>query len=90
MNLCIDYKATVWKRLHFKDNVNPTALIQFLMEGASTNDLVELESYAYDEFLYDTEEDMPVEKNGGFPTKEVIIDGQTIWDNKNGYSETDN
>ena len=76
--------------MHFKDNVNPTIIIQSLMENASTNDLAKLESYAYDEFLYDSEEDMSVEENGGFPTKEVIIDGQTIWDNKNGYSETDN
>lgn len=90
MDLCIDYKVTVWRRMHFKENVNPTIIIQSLMEGATTNDLEELESYSYDEFLYDTEEDMSVEENGGFDTKEVIIDGQTIWDNKNGYSKIDN
>ena len=81
----IDYKVTLWKRVHFNKNTNLEKIIQAMeekgLEGVFDDEL----GFVEQEILYDTEEEMTPEENGGYSTVEVYAEGKfvdnLIWSN---------
>lgn len=80
----IDYKVTVWKRVHFNKNTNPKKVIQVLEEDGLGDLFDEELGFVEQEILYDTQEEITPEENGGCSTIEVyaqkLID-KLIWSN---------
>lgn len=62
--MILDYKCTVWRRIHIPDDVNDEKyIIETLKKGLEP--LLEASEY---ETLYDTSEEMTVEDNDGQST----------------------
>ena len=81
----IDYKVTVWKRVHFNESTNPKKVIQVLEEGFDVFD--EELGFVEQETLYETVEAMTPEENGGWSTIEVYEEdndfiNNLIWSNE--------
>ena len=81
MNL--DFKITVWQRIHLHDDdPHKEEILKHFKEG-SVYDIFEMNNYQY-ETLYDTEEILIPETNNGDPTRDILDDdGNSIWDNVN-------
>jgi len=79
----IDYKITIWKRLHFSDDANMNNIVDTLKE---TNDLDNVFDddlgFKESEILYDTENKIAVEDNDYNTTIEVYSNCSLIWENK--------
>jgi len=74
----LDYKCTVWRRIHFSEKQNDVDKILEDIKGGYHPDIVDAEY----ETLYDTSEDMTVEENGGFSTIELFdFEGELIFKN---------
>ena len=70
----LDYKCTVWKRIHIPDdNNNKEYILDKLKEGVEP-----LFTDAEYETLLDTSEDMTVEDNDGFSTIELYDEDHEI------------
>ena len=83
----IDYKVTVWKRVHFNENTNPKKVIQVLEEDGLGDVFDEELGFVEQETLYETVEDMTPEENGGCSTIEVYEEdndfiNNLIWSNE--------
>ena len=83
----IDYKVTVWKRIHFNENTNPKKVIQVLEEDGLGDVFDEELGFVEQETLYETVEAMTPEKNGGCSTIEVYEEdndfiNNLIWSNE--------
>ena len=76
MSVYVDYKVTIWRRAHFKDDTNIEEL-QKQLEDFKDNIFDEDLGFTEDEFLFETEEDMPVSENEGYATIELIVDSET-------------
>lgn len=76
MSVYIDYKVTIWRRAHFKDDTNIEEL-QKQLEDFKDNIFDEDLGFTEDEFLFETEEDMPASENEGYATIELIVDSET-------------
>ena len=81
----IDYKVTVWKRVHFNESTNLKKVIQVLEEGFDVFD--EELGFVEQETLYETVEAMTPEENGGCSTIEVYEEdndfiNNLIWSNE--------
>ena len=76
MSVYIDYKVTIWRRAHFRDDTNIEEL-QKQLEDFKDNIFDEDLGFTEDEFLFETEEDMPVSENEGYATIELIVDSET-------------
>ena len=76
MSVYVDYKVTIWRRAHFKDDTNIEEL-QKQLEDFKDNIFDEDLGFTEDEFLFKTEEDMPVSENEGYATIELIVDSET-------------
>ena len=64
----LDYKCTIWRRIHIPDDKNDKDyILEKLKQGAEP-----LFTDAEYETLYDTSEDMTVEENGGSSTIELF------------------
>lgn len=70
MSVYIDYKVTIWRRAHFRDDTNIEEL-QKQLEDFKDNIFDEDLGFTEDEFLFETEEDMPVSENEGYATIEL-------------------
>lgn len=70
MSVYVDYKVTIWRRAHFKDDTNIEEL-QKQLEDFKDNIFDEDLGFTEDEFLFETEEDMPVSENEGYATIEL-------------------
>lgn len=80
MSVYVDYKVTIWRRAHFRDDTNIEEL-QKQLEDFKDNIFDEDLGFTEDEFLFETEEDMPVSENEGYATielHEVTKDGDKI------------
>jgi hypothetical protein len=74
----LDYKCTVWRRIHIPDdNNNKEYILEKLKQGAEP-----LFQDAEYETLYDTSEDMTVDENGGCSTIELYdFEGELLFKN---------
>lgn len=77
----IDYKVTIWKRIHFNENTDPKKVIQALEEGGLDDVFDEELGFVEQEILYETEEKMIPEENDGCSTIEVYEDSKIIYKN---------
>lgn len=81
----INYKVTVWKRIHFNEDTNPKKVIQVLEEYGLGNVFDEKLGFIEQETLFETEEDMTPEENEGGSTIEVYteekFEDNLIWSN---------
>ena len=81
----IDYKVTVWKRVHFNENTNPKKVIQGLEEEGFDYVFDDELGFVEQEILYETEEEITPEENGGCSTIEVYAQSKLvdklIWSN---------
>lgn len=77
----IDYKVTIWKRIHFNENTDPKKVIQALEEGGLDDVFDEELGFVEQEILYETEEEMIPEENDGCSTIEVYEDSKIIYKN---------
>jgi len=73
----LDYKCTVWRRIHFSEKQNDVDKILEDIKGGYHPDIVDAEY----ETLYDTSEDMTVEENGGSSTIELYDNNELIFKN---------
>lgn len=74
----LDYKCTVWRRIHFSEKQNDVDKILEDIKGGYHPDIVDAEY----ETLYDTSEDMTVEENGGSSTIELYdFEGELLFKN---------
>ena len=84
MSIYVDYKVTIWRRAHFKDDSNLEAIIKNLEEF---KDLIFDEELGFieDEILFETEEDFPLDENYGYSTiklhEELEDSNKTIYQN---------
>ena len=70
----LDYKCTVWRRIHIPDDKNDKEyILEKLKQGAEP--LFQDADY---ETLYDTSEDMTVDENGGSSTIELYDDDNEL------------
>ncbi len=76
----IDYKVTIWKRIHFNENTDPKKVIQALEEGGLGDVFDEELGFVEVEILYETEERMIPEENDGCSTIEVYEDSKIIYE----------
>ena len=76
----IDFKITTWERIRIEDESLKDEIVTALKSGeiTSADDVFELDKDAYREVLYDVEEQMTVEENGGFSTIEAYEDEGTL------------
>jgi len=74
----LDYKCTVWRRIHIPDDKNNKEyILEKLKQGAEP-----LFTDAEYETLYDTSEDMTVEENEGCSTIELYdFEGELLFKN---------
>ena len=73
MSKHVDVKVTIWGRLHFTDDADMNKVIEVIKNSHSTNDVCdEIFGFLIYEVLYDTEEELSVNDNGGNPTIEVF------------------
>lgn len=70
MSVYVDYKVTIWRRAHFRDDTNIEEL-QKQLEDFKDNIFDEYLGFTEDEILFETEEDMPVSENEGYATIEL-------------------
>jgi uncharacterized protein involved in exopolysaccharide biosynthesis len=73
----LDYKCTVWRRIHFSEKQNDVDKILEDIKGGYHPDIVDAEY----ETLYDTSEDMTVEENGGSSTIELYDSNELLFKN---------
>ena len=86
---CLDYKFTVWGRMHFSDDADMNKVIEKLNSGhlpAELSDDAELKFESFN-FIDDTEEYITPEENNGCSTIEIYSDRELIWDNVNHYNK---
>jgi hypothetical protein len=81
----IDYKKTVWERIHIMDEIlNENEMIKAISDNQQTNSWLwdDCDSEPDREDLLETEEIMTPKDNGGCNTIEVFDDdGNLIWSN---------
>lgn len=84
---CVDYKATIWGRLYFKEDADMQKVIEKIQKGFLPSELCDDESLKFSHFehLFDTEGYITPEENNNQPTIEVYenINDGCIWNNKN-------
>ena len=84
MSIYVDYKVTIWRRAHFKDDTNIEEL-QKQLEDFKDNIFDEDLGFTEDEFLFETEEDFPLDENYGYSTielhEELEDSNKTIYQN---------
>lgn len=73
----LDYKCTVWRRIHFSEKQNDVGKILEDIKGGYHPDIVDAEY----ETLYDTSEDMTVDENGGSSTIELYDNNELLFKN---------
>jgi len=76
----IDYKVTCWKRVHFNENTNPKEVIQVLEEEGLDYVFDNELGFVEQETLYDTDEEITPEENGGCSTIEVYENNNPVDD----------
>ena len=76
----IDYKVTLWKRIHFNENIDSKKVIQILEEERLEDVFDEELGFVEQEILYDTEEEMTSEENDGYSTIEVYENNNPVDD----------
>lgn len=82
----IDYKVTVWKRIHFNENTDSKKVIQVLEEEGIDDVFDEDLGFREQEILFGTEKEITPEENEGRSTIEVYTKGKfednLIWSNE--------
>ena len=79
----IDYKITIWKRLHFSDDANMNNIVDTLKETNDLDNVIDDDlGFKESEILYDTENEIAVKDNDYNTTVEVYSNHSLIWENK--------
>ena len=85
MNKYLDYKATIWGRMFFKDVADINKVVEKLEQGYLPAELAEEDlGFDYWEIIDDTEEFITPSENDGQSTIEVYEGDnfqECIWDN---------
>ena len=76
----VDYKVTVWKRVHFNEDTNPKKVIQVIEENGLDDVFDEELGFVEQETLYETEEEITPEENEDYSTIEVYENSNPIDD----------
>ena len=84
MSVYVDYKVTIWRRAHFRDDTNIKEL-QKQLEDFKDSIFDEELGFIEDEILLETEEDFPLDENYGYSTiklhEELEDSNKTIYQN---------
>lgn len=87
----IDYKTTIWQRIHLDDSLTKEQILKILDEDKNTQNIGELYDQCNgteNEILYDTEEFITPKDNDGCNTIEFYDNNQNvIWNNVEGRVE---
>ena len=92
----IHYKYTIWGRIRLDESkITKEEVLDKLQEGLSPNDIGYPDDDINSQFsvLYDTEEELSVEDNGGNATIELMeyqsnrIGLQCVWNNVDGITD---
>ena len=92
----IHYKYTIWGRIRLDESkITKEEVLDKLQEGLSPNDIGYPDDDINSQFsvLYDTEEELSVEDNGGNATIELMeyqegkVGLQCIWNNVDGITD---
>jgi hypothetical protein len=82
-NNYVDIKVQMWRRFHFDEDADMQKVANMLQETQNVGDVIDDDlGFLETEDLYETEEEMSIEDNGGCATVEVISQGKTIYDNE--------
>ena len=74
MSIHIDYKVTIWRRAHFKDD-SDLEKIKEALEDFNSGDVFDEElGFTEDEFLDETEQAMSLDQNEGYSTVELHVE----------------
>lgn len=86
----LDTKQTVWRRTHFQIEAETFGeATDKILQIIEEDDIYDDAHFVENEILYDTFEDMSVEENGGWGTKELFSsEDEMIWENVD--NENDN
>lgn len=86
----LDTKQTVWRRTYFSVEAETFGeATDKMLRIIEDDDIYNDDHFVENEILYDTFEDMSVEENGGWATKELFSsEDEMIWENNN--NENDN
>lgn len=78
----VDFKVTCWCRAHFDDETDMNKVIEMIKAGHGSGTICSIDGFQEWESMQETEEDLPVEENGGACTIEVYeTDIDCIWKN---------
>lgn len=77
----VDVKVTVWYRHHFNDQTDMQQIIEMIRESGVDEVIDEEIGFTESEILYETDQPMIMEENGGDATVEVYKNQQCIWGN---------
>ena len=75
----VDYKITTWRRAHFEDNADSERIIEIIKEEGINEILDEDLGFIEQETLFEVDEEMTVEENGGYSTIEVYENNNPCW-----------
>lgn len=83
MSKFVDYKCTVWGRLHFNESTDMSKVIEKLKEGYQPSELCDIPELKFESFNYidETEESLSIIENENMPTIEIYEDDNLLWDN---------
>lgn len=81
MNNYVDVKISVWNRFHFKDDTDMENIARIIREEGFDSIISDELGFLETQNLYETEEQLEPEDNGGCSTIEVYKDDQPLWNN---------
>lgn len=86
MSKHVDYKCTIWGRLHFNDSVDTQEIIKKLEEGFQPAELCDIPELKFESFNFidDTEESLSLKGNNHESTIEVYEEEdfpKCVWEN---------
>lgn len=79
----VDVKTTIWQRYHFNSETDMQKLAAIVEESGMDEIISDEHGFMESETLFDTEEELTPEDNGGCSTIEVCVNDTSIWNNGN-------
>lgn len=76
----IDYKVITWNRVHFSDDADPKKIIKIIQEKGIDSIFSDDLGFVEQGYLYEAEEKVTVDENGGFSTIEVYENNNPVDD----------
>ena len=73
MSIYVDYKVTIWRRAHFKNDADLEKIKETLQD--LIGDMFDTElGFTEDEFLYETEQAASLDQDEGYSTVELHVE----------------